>query len=237
MVAASTRRGTTRPVNVDNYAERVDAAAMSTLMTEPAAAALIVVDEINRATLSEIARVTGRPLSTVQRAVDGLLDAGILGRPTPRAPVCFAEGAPRDALRRLADWRLGPRAVGDLLERLHDANIDAVFPPPPSIGDPEIRRAWPGAMRSIVSAFHPERVVLFGSQARGDARPGSDVDLLVVFDKVEDRRERRVQLRRVLNHQPFAKDVLVADRADIARPPLGSALAEALREGVTVYER
>ncbi len=206
-------------------------------MTEPAASTLIVVDETDKATLSEIARVTRRPLSTIQRAVDGLLDAGILHRPSPRAPVRFATSAPRDALRRLADWRLGARAVADLLERVNDTDAGAAFQPPPSINDPEIRRAWPTALRSIVTAFDPERVVLFGSQARGDARPGSDVDLLVIFDNVEDRRERRVQLRRLLNHQPFAKDVLVADRADVARPSLGSVLAEALRDGVTVYER
>lgn len=210
---------------------------MSPLMTEPAASTLVVVDETDKATLSEIARVTRKPLSTVQRAVNGLLDAGILHRPSPRAPVRFATNAPRDALRRLADWRLGARAVADLLERVHDADTGGAFRPPPSIADPEIRRAWPTALRSIVTAFDPERVVLFGSQARGDARPGSDVDLLVIFDNVEDRRERRVQLRRLLNHQPFAKDVLVADRADVARPSLGSVLAEALRDGVTVYER
>jgi predicted nucleotidyltransferase len=210
---------------------------MSTLITEPGAAALVVVDETNRATLSEIARVTRKPLSTVQRAVDGLLEAGVLRRPSPRAPVSFAPGAPRDALRTLAEWRLGARVVGEILERVQGADTDATFQPPPSIGDPEIRRAWPAAMRSIVTAFEPERVVLFGSQARGDARPGSDVDLLIIFDKVEDRRERRVQLRRLLNHQPFAKDVLVADRADVARPALGSVLAEALRGGVTVYEQ
>jgi predicted nucleotidyltransferase len=223
--------------SVDNYAERVDAGAMSTVITEPGAAALVVVDETNRATLSEIARVTRKPLSSVQRAVDGLLEAGVLRRPSPRGPVSFASGAPRDALRTLAEWRLGARVVGEILERVQDVDPAAAFQPPPSIGDPEIRRAWPAAMRSIVAAFEPDRVVLFGSQARGDARPGSDVDLLVIFDKVEDRRERRVQLRRLLNHQPFAKDVLVADRADVARPRLGSVLAEALREGVTVYEQ
>ncbi len=35
----------------------------------------------------------------------------------------------------------------------------------------------------IVQRFHPVRVILFGSHARGTARPDSDVDLLVVCDR------------------------------------------------------
>jgi len=37
----------------------------------------------------------------------------------------------------------------------------------------------------IVRQFDPLRIILFGSWARGDARPDSDVDLLVVLPKVE----------------------------------------------------
>lgn len=210
---------------------------MSTLITEPAAAALIVIDESEGATLSEIARVTSKPLSTVQRAVEGLIESGVLRRPAPRAPVSFATTTPRDSLRRLAEWRLGVPRVTEILARIHRSEPSRAFQPPASIHDPAIRRAWPGVIEAIVSTFDPEAVVLFGSQARGDARSDSDVDLLVVFDDVKNRRERRVELRRLLNHQPFAKDILVASRQDVARPPIGSALAEALREGVTVYAR
>ena len=34
----------------------------------------------------------------------------------------------------------------------------------------------------IAREFHPQKIVLFGSHARGDARPDSDVDLLVIMD-------------------------------------------------------
>jgi predicted nucleotidyltransferase len=210
---------------------------VATILTEPAAAALIVVDETDRATLSEIARVTRKPLSTIQRAVDGLLAAGVLRRSSPRAPVSFAASVPRDALRRLAEWRLGARTVEDVRARVHDADQDAAFRPPPTIGDPDIRRAWPEAIEAIVKNYQPERVILFGSQARGDAHRGSDVDLLVVFADLADRRERRVALHRLLGRMPFAKDILVATKDDIARPLPGTALADAVRDGIIVYER
>ena len=80
---------------------------MSTLMTEPAAAALIVVDETSRATLSEIARVNGKPLSTVQRAVDDLLDAW-----TTFGIVCPTIGVSSDACPTSVGCPTTPLKVG-----------------------------------------------------------------------------------------------------------------------------
>jgi len=209
---------------------------MSTIVTEPAANALIVVDEMGQATLSDIARLARKPLSTVQRAVDGLIDAKVLMRASPRGPVAFVPDAPRQALRDLAGWRLGAASAEAISNRVHGRSISS-YPTPPTVRNPAIRRAWSNVMESIVSTFDPRRVVLFGSQARGDARPDSDLDLLVIFDDLEDRRERRVQIRQLMSHEAFAKDVFVATPADVERPPFGSALADAVREGVTVYER
>lgn len=221
---------------IDNYAERVDAPRMPAVVTEPAANALIVVDEMGQATLSDIARLSAKPMSTVQRAVDGLLVAKVLTRTSPRGPVCFAPDAPRQALRDLASWRLGA-AKAEAIANRAKGQADTPFPTPPTVRNPAIREAWSRVLESIVATFDPRRVVVFGSQARGDARPDSDLDLLVIFDELDDRRERRVQIRQLMSHEAFAKDILVAIPADIERPPFGSALADAVREGVTVYER
>jgi predicted nucleotidyltransferase len=209
---------------------------MSAVVTEPAASVLIVVDEIGQATLSDIARLTGKPMSTAQRAVDGLIDAKVLTRISPRGPVSFARDAPRQALRDLAAWRIGAAKAEAIANRAHGRSGSSYLPPS-TVRNPAIRQAWSKVMDSIVSTFHPRRVVVFGSQARGDARPDSDLDLLVIFDDLEDRRERRVQIGRLMSHEAFAKDVLVATPADVERPPFGSVLADAVREGVTVYER
>ena len=77
---------------------------MTALLTDPTASTLIVLDQVERVTLTEIARVTGKPLSTIQRAVDSLLDVHVLERESPRGSVGFAAEAPRRALRELAEW-------------------------------------------------------------------------------------------------------------------------------------
>jgi len=46
---------------------------------------------------------------------------------------------------------------------------------------PATDRAIHAMVRRIVRQFRPERVILFGSHARGEAGPDSDVDLLVVM--------------------------------------------------------
>lgn len=212
--------------------------AMATLLTEPTASTLIVLDAVEQATLTEIARATGKPLSTIQRAVDGLLVARILERESPRGPVQFSADAPRRALRELAEWCLGADTAARIASSLlQDSRSNWDTTVPSTIRDPKIRHAWPKAIRSIVTEYRPAKVILFGSQARGDARPDSDVDLLVVFDDDLDPRNRRIGIRRLLHDMPFSKDVLVTSTAGTHNAAAGTAVAAAVRDGVVVYER
>jgi uncharacterized protein len=64
----------------------------------------------------------------------------------------------------------------------------------------------------IVRDFHPVRLVLFGSHARGDAESESDVDLLVVLPQVSDKRRAAVEIRRALADFPVCKDIIVTPR-------------------------
>ncbi len=91
----------------------------------------------------------------------------------------------------------------------------------------------------IVRDFHPLQIVLFGSHARGDAGPESDVDLLVVLPQVTDKRKTAIEIRRALVNLPVSKDILVTTPEEIARRGdlVGSVLRPALREGKVLYER
>lgn len=210
---------------------------MSSVLTPTVAATIIVIDQLGAATLTDIARVTGRALSTVQRAVHTLTQGGVLVREWGRGPFTFAPGAPRASLRELADWTLGPREASRLSSAAKETVRPDALDVPRTITNPRIRRAWPHAIRRIVSTYHPKRILLFGSQAQGNADAESDVDLLVVFDKVADRRERSVQIAQLLRDMPFAKDVLVAAAEDLSHPLRGSALADAISNGIVIYER
>ncbi len=89
----------------------------------------------------------------------------------------------------------------------------------------------------IVEGFHPLRILLFGSRARGDQRWDSDYDLLVVMPDGIDRWKAGLAMQRALKDMPVPKEVLVTTEAEIAaRGDLpGGVLRAALREGVTVY--
>lgn len=99
----------------------------------------------------------------------------------------------------------------------------------------------PEAVERVVEGFDPLKVILFGSLARGETGHDSDVDLLVVFDRVEweNKRELTVDIRRAIAGMPIPVDVIVTDVDEIDRRGhiVGTVLRPALREGRVVYER
>jgi predicted nucleotidyltransferase len=102
---------------------------------------------------------------------------------------------------------------------------------------PDAMRWLPLIKRRIVHGFRPERIVLFGSQARGGARGDSDVDLLVVLPGVEHRRRAAARIHTALLGIPLGKDVIVVTPEDVQRlaDVAGTVIGPALREGRTIY--
>lgn len=78
--------------------------------------------------------------------------------------------------------------------------------------DQELRRNIADRIRAAV----PEvaEVLLFGSRARGDARPDSDVDLVLIVPGEPDRRSVAVRARRGLWGLGIGFDLLVLTRED-----------------------
>lgn len=94
-------------------------------------------------------------------------------------------------------------------------------------------------VRRIVERFAPERVILFGSHARGEAELDSDVDLLVVARVTGSRRERANEIDLALADRVLPLDLIVATPEDVERDRhrIGTIVRTALREGQVLYER
>jgi predicted nucleotidyltransferase len=88
----------------------------------------------------------------------------------------------------------------------------------------------------IVEVAQPEKIILFGSAARGEMGPNSDVDLLVIKAGVH-RLDLAGQIYRNLHGVEEAVDVVVVTPEDIERYGESPALviAPALQEGKVVY--
>jgi predicted nucleotidyltransferase len=94
-------------------------------------------------------------------------------------------------------------------------------------------------VKQIVKKFHPDKIILFGSHARGDAGPDSDVDLLVVMPVQESITEQRLEIKLALPDLPVRVDVIVTTPEDFAwrKDIVGTIEWPATREGKVLYAR
>jgi predicted nucleotidyltransferase len=92
-------------------------------------------------------------------------------------------------------------------------------------------------VKRLTKAVRPVRVILFGSAARGEMGPASDVDLLVVVPDGTRRRDASRKAFRALSGLGIAKDVIVVTESDLEEfgdnPSL--VIKPALEEGREVY--
>ncbi|HWF44838.1 MAG TPA: nucleotidyltransferase domain-containing protein [Candidatus Kapabacteria bacterium] len=91
----------------------------------------------------------------------------------------------------------------------------------------------------IVEAFHPKRIILFGSWARGDYDVDSDVDIFVEMETLDVPVERRLKVRRLFRDRWWPMDILVytPEEVRVRSQTAASIVPEILREGITLYEQ
>lgn len=92
-------------------------------------------------------------------------------------------------------------------------------------------------LQRIVPALHPMRVIMFGSAARGEMGPDSDIDLMIVMPDGTHRRHTMEEAHRLFMGLPFPDDVVVATPSDLQRRrhSPGFIYATVLREGRELY--
>ena len=91
----------------------------------------------------------------------------------------------------------------------------------------------------IVARFKPEKIILFGSHARGEGGQDSDVDLLVVMPVKGSKRKTRLNIRQALRDIHIPKDIIVSTPEEFAwrKEIAGTIERPAVREGEFLYAR
>jgi predicted nucleotidyltransferase len=92
-------------------------------------------------------------------------------------------------------------------------------------------------VRRIVEVAEPEKIILFGSAARGEMGPNSDVDLLVITRGDHDPGRLTERIYQHLHGAKAAVDVIVVTPEEVERYKDAFCLViyPALREGIVVY--
>lgn len=125
--------------------------------------------------------------------------------------------------RRAIEWLRDAEIVAeDAAERAISARPDPDLPPIAGPFDArEIARAVASDLRALYGT-RLRKVVLYGSWARGDAHPESDIDLLVVLDRVESRWREHERMNEVLYRHSLDHDTVVSaltvDEAEFGQP-------------------
>jgi predicted nucleotidyltransferase len=94
-------------------------------------------------------------------------------------------------------------------------------------------------VKRFVRQFDPDRIILFGSHARKQATPDSDVDLLIVMPVEGSKREKAVQIGVTLHDFHVPKDLIVVtpEEFEWRKEVVGTIERPAAREGKVLYAR
>jgi len=92
-------------------------------------------------------------------------------------------------------------------------------------------------IRRIIDVVHPKKIILFGSAARGEMGPDSDLDLLIIVSSGMHRRKTAQKIYRNLIGVGFAADIVVVTENDIElfKDNIGMVIRPALEEGRVLY--
>lgn len=109
----------------------------------------------------------------------------------------------------------------------------------PGLGGTAVQDVIAEMVRRIVSKFNPDKIILFGSHARGQAGPDSDVDLLIVMLPHGSKRERAIEIYGLLAGMGVPKDVIVVtpEEFEAYRDAPETVVQTARQEGKVLYER
>ncbi|WHZ27537.1 MAG: hypothetical protein OJF51_002334 [Nitrospira sp.] len=93
--------------------------------------------------------------------------------------------------------------------------------------------------KTIVERFRPRRIMVFGSYARGEAGPDSDLDLFIEMDTPHRPPDRAIAISEVFGLRPWPMDIVVYTPEEVRRLRNinGTLLSVIEKEGKVLYEQ
>ena len=89
----------------------------------------------------------------------------------------------------------------------------------------------------IAKNYHPEKIILFGSYARGENNYDSDIDLLIIKESKLPRHKRALEIRKYLRGLKIPLDIIVYTKAEIEKwkNVKSTFVNNVIQEGKVVY--
>jgi uncharacterized protein len=111
--------------------------------------------------------------------------------------------------------------------------------PRSSAKTPSVQDQIDRMVERTVEKCHPDMIILFGSHARGESGPDSDLDLLMVMQVEGSIDQKRLEIRRALRDRFIPVDIIVTTPQDFAwrKDVVGTIEWQATREGKVLYTR
>ena len=97
----------------------------------------------------------------------------------------------------------------------------------------------PAITKKIVKNYNPEKIILFGSRARGDAHQDSDVDLFIIKKTRDPRIERIIKVDKLFSPRYFSLDLIIRTPQEVkkAESKNNFFIKEILNSGKILYSK
>lgn len=104
--------------------------------------------------------------------------------------------------------------------------------------DKDIQKVLDEVKHRIVPKFHPQRIILFGSYARGVYGPDSDIDLLIVMNVEGSTRQKANEIDMLMADRRIPMDfiVITPDQYERQKNIAGTMVRQVEREGIVIHE-
>ncbi len=93
--------------------------------------------------------------------------------------------------------------------------------------------------QTIINRFHPKRIMVFGSHARGEAGPESDLDLFIEMETPRRPPDRAIEVSEAFGLRAWPMDIVVYTPEEVRRlrHVKGTLLSVIEKEGKVLYEQ